>query len=319
MFAKLRNKLFRSAVFKIALTSLVVIAAFLGGLIVGNKFLPSVRDSFSGNNTAQKFQDFFKEQQAISESVAPASGLSTKIVLGDAVMKLVENKVIDRKKLDELYSDRGGLTDEQKAIFEQSSVTPITINASNAQFWVNILWGIGLANKSAVLTESPAADPENLFNLASTGGWILGEKDNGGYYYNQFEIVKLTAEQDELVKRIAQNIYRPCCGNSTAFPDCNHGAAILGMLELGAAQGLSEQELYEEALKFNIYWFPDQYTKIATLFRIQDDKPWSNVDPRIVLGNRYSSGLGFRKNVEYSLARFGGFMPNQGGGGGCSA
>lgn len=32
-----------------------------------------------------------------------------------------------------------------------------------------------------------------------------------------------------------------CCGNSTYFPDCNHGAAMLGFIELAVSQGLVER------------------------------------------------------------------------------
>jgi hypothetical protein len=87
----------------------------------------------------------------------------------------------------------------------------------------------------------------SLFNLPSTGGWTLGKEENGGAYFNEFRIVELTPEQEALVTRIAKNTYRPCCNNSTFFQDCNHGSALLGLLELGASQGLTADELYQEA------------------------------------------------------------------------
>jgi hypothetical protein len=113
------------------------------------------------------------------------------------------------------------------------------------------------------LWPSDAAKPENVNNLCGNRRMDARKSDEGGDYYNQFEILALTPEQDELVKRVAKNIYRPCCGNSTACRDCNHGAAMLGLLQLGAAQGLSEEELYDEALAFNSFWFPDNYQKMA--------------------------------------------------------
>ena len=156
-------------------------------------------------------------------------------------------------------------------------------------------------------------------NLASTGGWNLGKSENGGDYYNKYEIIALAAEQDALVDKVAQNIFRPCCGNSTAFPDCNHGAAILGMLQLGASQGLSEDELFEEALKLNSFWFPDQYLKMALAFQYFEKTPWDEVDPRKALSQAYSSGSGFRNNVLGALSNIPGALPQQSGGGSCGA
>jgi hypothetical protein len=46
------------------------------------------------------------------------------------------------------------------------------------------------------------------------------------------DLIPLTAEQQALVEEVAAEIYRPCCNNSTLFPDCNHGMAMLGFLEL---------------------------------------------------------------------------------------
>lgn len=299
--------------FKLALMLLIGAALFMGGLLAGNQLMPNLKEK---NEAADGFA-VLKEIQELGETVTPQAGLQTKIVLGDSILKLIENGVIDMAKIEEVYASRGGLTAEQRKIFEEPSTEPLTITHENAQFLVNLLWGIGISNKNIVLTESPAGEPDNLFNLASTGGWVLGKKDNGGYYYNQFEIIKLTAEQEELVKKVAANIYRPCCGNSTAFPDCNHGAAILAVLQLGAAQGLNEDELYEESLKFNSYWFTDEYVKMATLFKIQNSQSWDALDPKTLLGSDLSSGSGFRTNVAYPLSRIG-LFPQQGGGGGCS-
>lgn len=253
-------------------------------------------------------------------AVLPEEGFQTKIVLGDAIMKLVESGAIDVEKFEKIYAARGGLSSEQKAMLTQPYVVPLKINHANAQFLVNILWPLGITNKNSTLAESEAGKPENVNNLASTGGWTLGKNENGGFYYNKFEIIKLTPEQDALVRRAAENIFRPCCGNSTAFPDCNHGAAILGMLQLGAVQGLSEQELYEEALKFNSYWFPDNYMKMAMVFKRFEKKPWRDVDPKVALSEQYSSGMGYRRNVEGPLSQVPGLSGGGGGGGGsCSA
>ena len=121
----------------------------------------------------------------------------------------------------------------------------------------------------------------------------------------------LTKEQQELVERVSKNIYRPCCGNAVYFPDCNHGMAMLGLLELMAAQGVNEEEMYRTALKVNSFWFPDTYLTIAEYFRHQGIV-WKDVDPKEVLGAAYSSAAGYRRiasQVESSSV--------QGGSGGC--
>ena len=113
-------------------------------------------------------------------------------------------------------------------------------------------------------------------------------------HYSKHEFVVLSQEQAEMVKRVSENIYRPCCGNSTYFPDCNHGMAMLGLLQLMAAQNLSEAEMYQFALKVNSYWFPDTYLAIATYFAKQGVQ-WKDVDAKEALGSAYSSAAGYRK------------------------
>lgn len=308
------HKMVTSRVFKGIIMLLLILASFMGGLVIGNKYLPNKRLTTEEEKAAQLAQ----QRQESKLEVLPEGGFQTKIVLGDAMVKLVENGVVDLEKFEQLYANRGGLTAEQRAFFTAPSNEPLTINSENAQFMVNILWPIGIANQNTTLAESEAGKPENVFGLASTGGWTLGKEDNGGYYYNKFKIIELTPEQDALVDRVAHNIFRPCCGNSTAFPDCNHGAAILGLLQLGASQGLSEDELYEESLKLNSFWFPDQYVKMALLFKMQQNKSWADLDPKLLLSEDYSGAFGFRENVAYPLSQIPGLMPQQQGGGGCS-
>lgn len=44
------------------------------------------------------------------------------------------------------------------------------------------------------------------------------------------------------VEEVAAAVYRPCCNNHTPFPGCNHGMAMLGLLELMAPQRASADE-----------------------------------------------------------------------------
>ena len=129
--------------------------------------------------------------------------------------------------------------------------------------------------------------------FASTGGWTLARGDAMSHY-SKHRFIVLTPEQQTLVEKVSKGIYRPCCGNSTYFPDCNHGMAMLGLLELMASQGVSEDEMYKSALVVNSYWFPDTYITIAKFLKSQG-KNWESVDPKEILGFDYSSGAGFQK------------------------
>ena len=60
---------------------------------------------------------------------------------------------------------------------------------------------------------------------------------------------------------------------------------------------MSDKELYREALAFNAHWFPDQYRLTAVFFKGTTGRDWARLDPRIVLGAKYSSASGWRANV----------------------
>ncbi|MBI4292019.1 MAG: hypothetical protein HY661_11115 [Betaproteobacteria bacterium] len=110
--------------------------------------------------------------------------------------------------------------------------------------------------------------------------------------------------------RIAQHSFRPCCNNSTFFQDCNHGSALLGLLALGASQGLNEEELFREALAFNAFWFPQHYSHIAIYFKVVRGVGWRDIDPRTVMAANFSSASGMQANVAMELQDRG-LLPRQ--------
>lgn len=250
----------------------------------------------------------------VTAKVLPEKGFQSKIRLGDSVLKLVENGVIDRTKFEAIYEERGDLPLEFKDVLDRSSDKPMLLTRMNANYYVNLLWPVGLSNYMESNKRSPV-NGNSLFNFASTGGWSLGKEENGGAYFNKLKIVELTREQEVLVTRIAENTYRPCCNNSTFFQDCNHGSALLGLLQLGAAQGLSEDNLYREALAFNSFWFPQNYIETALYFKAVENVDWENVDPKVIMDKAYSSasGAGMVAQKVNEL----GLVPQQQGGGGC--
>jgi hypothetical protein len=158
-----------------------------------------------------------------------------------------------------------------------------------------MLWAFGLANKNDILEQGEMTDEKyggDASKFASTGGWTLAKGDVMNHY-SKHRYLTLSNEQQALVDKVSSGIYRPCCGNSTHFPDCNHGMAMLGLLELMAANGVSEQEMYNVALKVNSYWFPQTYIELATYFKEQGQE-WDEVDSKLALSSEYSSGQGYQ-------------------------
>jgi hypothetical protein len=105
--------------------------------------------------------------------------------------------------------------------------------------------------------------------------------------------VRLTPAQQERLEAVAANVYRPCCNNPTLFPDCNHGMAMLALLQLLAAQGASEEEMYDAAKYANAFWFPAQTLELAAFFRAAFDVPFDEVDAQRAVGMEAFSGSGF--------------------------
>lgn len=257
-----------------------------------------------------------QRMEKIKASLFPAGGHKSKIALKDAVLKMVEGGVIDPVKFAAVYEQRGGLPPDLAGVLESPSETPIALTEANANIYLNLLWPLGLSNTMVANEKSPI-NGENLHNFAATGGWTLAKEGRGGDYFNKIAAVPLTPEQEAMVVSIAENVFRPCCGNSTFFQDCNHGSALLGLLQLGAAQGLTEQELYGEALAFNTYWFPDNYAQTALYFKIASGVNWTDVEPQVILSRAYSSGAGWRQNIATPLAQLQQGGVSHGGGASC--
>lgn len=288
-----------------------IIAVLAGLLILSQVFDVNIskKENFGGSNPPEALNEKDEGGVSLEEAVFPPEGVILPVRWQDAGKKMVEAGIIDAVKFEALYKNRGGITEYQKSLLYGDSNGEIKIDSENAGFLLNLLWALGLGNKNTILEQGPMANPEygGAGKFASTGGWTLAK---GGVmdHYSRHSFVVLTKEQQELVERVSQNIYRPCCGNSTYFPDCNHGMAMLGLLELMAAQGLSEDEMYRTALVVNSYWFPDTYLTIAKYFENQGTA-WKDVNPAEALGNSYSSGSGYRRvlsEVEPVKSRSGG-------------
>lgn len=229
------------------------------------------------------------------EKLFPADGTELPVNLGDLGRQLVEKGVIDQVKLENLYANRGGLDGFSKQALSGSVDGNLRITRENASFLLNFFWALGLANQNPILEQGPMKDPQfgGAGNFASTGGWILADGDAMDHY-SKHKLIALTEDQQALVEKVSKNIYRPCCDNATYFPDCNHGMAMLGFLELMASGGATEQEMYTAALKLNAYWFPGNYLTIAQFLETQGTS-WEKAKPEEILGLAYSSSSGYRQ------------------------
>ena len=234
----------------------------------------------------------------LMSQVLPATGVELPIVWGDLGKQMVASGVIDQKKLETLYQDRGGMSSDMKRMLVDSDNGRVKITQDNSNTVLNLLWALGLGNQNEILDKGEMQDAKygGAANFASTGGWSLSAGKTMDHY-SKHRFIKLTGEQQALVDRVSKNIFRPCCGNSTHFPDCNHGMAMLALLELMANQGVSEQDMYKAALVVNSYWFPNNYLTIASYFKKQGTE-WNKVDPKVVLGSEYSSSQGYKQLLQ---------------------
>ncbi|MFZ2202026.1 MAG: hypothetical protein WAV56_01375 [Microgenomates group bacterium] len=252
--------------------------------------------------------------ELLAEKVLPPAGYTVNIKWGDIGKKLVESGAIDLAKFQENYKDPQ--YQEVMKYLTETQDKGITITQENSYFWINTLWALGLVQKSDVLDKGVMGTQykKEVGNFASTGGWTLGAKP-ATKLYSTSQIIPLTSEQNQMVMRIAENIYRPCCGNSTAFPDCNHGMAMLALIQLMVSQGQSESEIYQAALAFNSVWFGQTYMDLAYYFKTKQGLDWDKVDPKTVLGQQYSSAQGYQ-NIKKEIE---GAPQQPKSGGGCGA
>lgn len=246
------------------------------------------------------------KKSAALESAAPIEAnlpsFSEDVVLpvkwGDLGIKLAESGVLDPAALEKIYESRGGIDDEAKKMLYSPDNGQIVINQKNAGFLLNLLWALGLGNKNPILENGPMQDKKygGADRFASTAGWTLA-KGKTMDHYSRHNFINLTPDQQALVEKVSQGVFRPCCGNSTYFPDCNHGMAMLALLELLASQGASEAQMYQAALVINSYWFPDTYKTIAKFLAAKGIR-WGTVDPKTILSADFSSGQGYNKILQ---------------------
>ncbi len=255
---------------------------------------------------------------ALASEVNPKDGFRLPVSYGDLGPALIQSGVVDYDKFAAVYTDGGDpLTQAQADILKKGSSEPIVINSANAHFLLNFFWAVGLVNKNKILTDGPMMQYSQgqVDRFASTGGWNLGAKPIKELFASA-KLIELTPEQQARVEEVAGEVYRPCCDNATIFPDCNHGMAMLGLLELMSSKGASVSYMLTAAEEVNAFWFPQQTLETAIYLKATQNVDFAQADPRVVIGQQFSSGSG--SGQLHAALQAGGFVPDSGdGGGGC--
>lgn len=294
----------------LAIFLLIIVAFFLG--LLTNQLI-----SLSKYQAVRKTQNLSSPNKIdlakLQERVLSSKGYQYKIIWGDLGKQMINDGVIDEVKLAQALVGKDELPQNFKK-YLNGEANKIELTQENAHFWLDVLWGLGLANKNKLLDEGDMQKYDNPANFASTGGYTISTSKPMDFY-SKFSYLPLSEKQQTIVSEIAGDIYRPCCNNSTAFPDCNHGMAMLALIELMVSQNFSKDEIYKVALNFNTYWFPQTYLDIAYHFE-KNNRDYKKVSPREILSKTFSSGAGYavvRKGVG-PLA-----WPALAKGGGCGA
>jgi hypothetical protein len=235
-----------------------------------------------------------KETATLYEQVNPREGYALPVSYGNLGPRLIESGIIDYDAFAAVYIGSGTpLSPEQIEILKSGSDQQIVINAENAHYLLNFFWAAGLVNKNRILTEGPMIQNSagQYERFASTGGWTIGAKPITDLYAST-DLIPLTTEQQQRVEEVAAAIYRPCCNNPTLFPDCNHGMAMLGLLELMASQGATTDQMFEAAKYVNAFWFPQQTMETALYLKANQNVDFAVADARMVVGQTVSSASG---------------------------
>lgn len=298
----------------ILLASLLINAVFIATLLSSRIIKFRAAKSLAAATTATE-----SSRDNLFDEINPVAGYEIDVKYGDLGPRMISAGIIDSKKFIEIYEKSNQpLTAEQKEILLSGSDQKIKITRDNSYFLLNFFWAAGLANKSKILDEGEMTKyggKRGVGSFASTGGWTLAKGDTLNYY-SKSPLIPLTSDQELLVETVAANIFRPCCNNSTAFPDCNHGMALLGVLQLMASSGAGEAAMYQAGKYFNAYWFPGNYYDLALYFQNKEGKSFRDVDPKTILSKDYSSASGWQA-VKQWLADKGLVQPPPKQGGSC--
>lgn len=282
------------------IVSFIVIATFAVLLEYNYRFFGSSRvqptpNNIVGSNVAVTNTINFS---SIAEQVYPAQGFTLPVKWGSIPNQLVDSGALNLSFVEGLLINANQPpTNGEIGLFNGTDNGNITFSHDSALFTLYVLWAVGINNKNPIINNGPVINyGGSPYNLASTGGYdLLGKLSLGN-----LSLIDLNASQQNIADAIASNVYRPCCNNPAMFPDCNHGAAQLGLIELMVSQGKNETQIYNALKEFNSFYYPQQYFDIAIFFNYTQGRSWNSVSANEVLGYNFSSATGY-SNVYKTL------------------
>lgn len=206
------------------------------------------------------------------------------------------------------------LTEQQQAILLEGSDEAMVIDPANAYFLLNLLWALGLTNNNRLLREGMMIEASGgqVERFASVGGWSLTAKPIN-QLYSSAALVTLNDAQQADVAEAAAVIYRPCCNNPTSFPDCNHGMAMLGLLQLMAARNVDVAGMLDAAKQVNSFWYPAQSKDLALFYQAQTGQNFAAIPAQEAVGPANFSSAGYKEVRAWLAANNRLDVPNQNG------
>lgn len=304
--------------------ALVAIVAVLAGIIGGMYIESSLSSGLAYNHGGGYSTSIAQENGTLSPSinitaveseVLPAQGITLPAKWGDAAKKLINSGALNETTLEQAVNQNGQLmTAEELKILNGTSTDNIMLNSTDTSFALYVLWAIGINNNNSIINSGPLMKyGGNPDQFASTGGYAsLGVLHLGG-----MNLISLTPSEQAIVNYTAANTYRPCCNNPTSMPDCNHGAAALGLIELMASQGNNMTATFNAVRAFNSFQYPQQYIDIGVYLESKGVS-FDSVPAAAVLSFNASSASGISNLKNY--LKTDGLTPSpNGGGSSCSA
>ncbi|OJI07272.1 MAG: hypothetical protein BK997_03365 [Candidatus Micrarchaeum sp. ARMAN-1] len=339
--ASAKNRFVYSAVFALILVSVIVAAYALSQSPVASYTQTNNTQATYRNatNATKTLSNNAISQALLFAQVTPQAGYTLSFKWGDSIKKLVETGALNVSNLTIILDNsHQPLTLSEKEILNGTYTGYIQFNSTNTEFVQLVLWGLGINNNNTIITKGPIINASILYADSINSNSTLRQKlsqnvtpygvassyfaSTGGYgsigklQLGMLNLINLTQEQQALMYDVATNSYRPCCDNPTAFPDCNHGAAALGLIELLASQGANQTQMFSAVQQFYQFQFPQQYGEIAAYFDSQGQN-YSQVNPSEVMGFNFSSFSGNYRINQYLQKN--GILAQSGTGTACGA
>ncbi len=292
----------------ISLLSLLIVLVVLTMFLSNKPY--SINQQQSTSSTPQNTLILFDAPPTINASQINFKAIATEIIPNNSVVldahwghwvkMLISTNALNESILKLALNASGEqLTPYEINILNGTSNANIILNQSNNEFVLIVMWSLGINNNNSVINNGKLTHyGGSPYNLASTGGYSpLGTLQLG-----KLNLISMNPAEQSMVWAITNEVYRPCCDNPTSFPDCNHGAASLGLIELMASQGANKAAILNSLEAFNEFNFPGQYYDDAIFFAAHGVK-FSNVAPETLLDYNFSSFTGY-SNVQKYLNKY---------------